>query len=129
MFDRSACAQVRLAAKPHTDLSALSALAALLRDLRSKCSAAADAADSGVSRLPGDQNRGEAHATPEQAEAGTPPRAAANRPVRSRTVDDRRRADLVRATNGDPGGADHPDDAADPGSCRQTADRFSGGRS
>src|SRR5262249_4483382 len=34
MFDRSACAKVRLAVEPHTDLSALVMLGALLRDGR-----------------------------------------------------------------------------------------------
>ena len=34
MFDRSACAKVRLAVGPHTDLSALVMLGALLRDVR-----------------------------------------------------------------------------------------------
>ena len=59
MFDRSACAKVRLAVEPHTDLSALVMLGALLRDVRNRRSTASDAADSSVSLLPGDQNRGE----------------------------------------------------------------------
>jgi len=75
MFDRSACAKVRLAVEPHTDLSALVMLGALLRDVRNKRSTASDAADSGLSPLSGDQNQGEIHATPEQTEIGTPPRA------------------------------------------------------
>ena len=73
MFDRSACAKVRLAVEPHTNLSALVMLGALLRDVRNKRSIASDAADSGVSPLSGDQNWGETDATPEQTEAGTPP--------------------------------------------------------
>jgi hypothetical protein len=36
MFDRSACAEVRLAVEPHTNLSALVMLGALLRDVRNK---------------------------------------------------------------------------------------------
>jgi hypothetical protein len=40
MFDRSACAKVRLAVEPHTDLSALVMLGALLRDVRNKRSTA-----------------------------------------------------------------------------------------
>src|ERR1700758_719765 len=63
MFDRSACAKVRLAAEPHTDLSALVMLGTLLRDVRNKHSTASDAADSGLSPPPGDQNRGKTHAT------------------------------------------------------------------
>jgi hypothetical protein len=76
MFDRSACAKVRLAVEPHTNLSALVMLGALLRDVRNKRSTASDAADSGLSPLPGDQNQGETHATPEQTEVGTPLRAS-----------------------------------------------------
>ena len=75
MFDRSACAKMRLAVEPHTDLSALVMLGVLLRDVRSRRSTVSDAANSSVSPLPGDQNRGETHATPEQTEVGTPPRA------------------------------------------------------
>ncbi len=61
MFDRSACAKVRLAAEPHTDLSALVMLGTLLRDVRNKRSTASDATDSGLSPPSGDQNRGETH--------------------------------------------------------------------
>ena len=61
--------------RAHTDLSALVTLGALLRDVWKGRSTAPDAADSSVSPLPGDQNRGETHATPEQTEVGTPPRA------------------------------------------------------
>src|SRR6516164_3976132 len=100
MFDRSACAKVRLAVEPHTNLSALVMLGALLRDVRNKRSTASDAADSGLSPLSGDQNQGETHATPEQTEVGTP-RAAANRPVRRERADHRRHAGLVRTTHGD----------------------------
>jgi hypothetical protein len=72
MLDRSACAEVRLAVEPHTNLSALVMLGALLRDVRNGRSTTSDAADSSVSPLPGDQNQGETHATPEQTEVGTP---------------------------------------------------------
>src|SRR5262245_23856934 len=54
MFDRSACAKVRLAVEPHADLSALGAL---LRDVRNRRSTASDAAESSVSPLPGDQKQ------------------------------------------------------------------------
>jgi len=129
MFDRSACAKMRLAVEPHTDLSALVMLGALLRDVRNKRSTALDAADSSVSPLPGDQNRGETHATPEQTEVGTPLRAAANRPVRRERAGHRRHAGVVRTTDGDTGSANHPDDEADPGPCRQARDGFDEGRS
>jgi hypothetical protein len=128
MFDRSACAKVRLAAEPHTDLSALVMLVALLWDVRNARSAAPDAPASGVC-LSGDRNRREHHATPEQTEVGTPLCAAANRPVLRERADDRRHAGLVRTTDGDPGDADHLDDASDPRSCRQTPGRFDGERS
>jgi len=128
MFDRSACAEVRLAVEPHTNLSALVMLGALLRDVRNRRSTASDAADSSVSPLPGDQNRGETHATPEQTEVGTP-RAAANRPVRSERADPRRHAGVVRITDGDAGGANYSDNEADPRPCRQAPDGFDEGRS
>ena len=64
-----------------------------------------------------------------RTEVGTPPRAAANRPVRSERADHRRHAGLVRTTHGDAGGANHPDDEADPGPCRQALDGFDEGRS
>ena len=73
MFERSACAKV----EPHTDLSALVMLGALLRDVRNRRSTAPDAADSSVSPHPGDQKRGETHATPEQTEIGTPRESSA----------------------------------------------------
>jgi hypothetical protein len=85
MFDRSACAKVRLAADPHADLSALVALASLLRDVLHDHPAGSNDSDSIVSSLSRDPNRRDAHATPEQAEAGAPPRAASNRFVRRRT--------------------------------------------
>src|SRR5258708_39679014 len=110
MFDRSACAKVRLAVEAHTDLSALVMLGALLRDVRNKRSTASDAADSSVSPLPGDQNRGGTHATPEQTEVGTPPRAAANRPVRGERADHRRHAGVVQTTDGVACCPNHPDD-------------------
>src|SRR5262249_7651583 len=102
-FAASACAEVRLAVEPHTDLSALVMLGVLLRDVRNKRSTALDAADSSVSPLPGDQNRGETHATPEQTEVGTPLRAAANRPVRRERAGHRRHAGVVRTTDGNTG--------------------------
>src|SRR5262249_61877886 len=101
----------------------------LLRGVRNRRSTGSDATDWSVSPLPGDQNRGETHATPEQTEVGTPPRAAANRPVRSERAAHRRHAGLVRTTDGDTGGANHPDDEADPGPCRQAPDGFDEGRS
>jgi hypothetical protein len=95
MFDRSACAKVRLTADPRADLSSLVALGSLLRDVLHDRPAESNVSVSTVSSLSHDPNRGDAHATPGQAEAGAPPRAASNRFVRRRTTDDRADADLV----------------------------------
>jgi hypothetical protein len=129
MFDRSTCARVRLDAEPRTNLAALATLAVLLRDVLNRGSAASDAAVSGVSPLSGDQNRGEAHAKPEQTKVGTPKRTAANRPVRRERASGKRHTGVVRIAERDAGGTDHPDDAADLGSCGQPPDRLRGGRS
>jgi hypothetical protein len=127
MFDRSTCARVRLDVEPRTNLAALATLVALLRDVLNRGSAASDATVSGVSPLSGDQNRGEVHAKPEQTELGTPKRAAANRPVRRGRASGKRHTGVVRIAERDASGTDHPDDAADLGSCGQSPDRRAGG--
>ncbi len=106
-------------------------LRTLLRHVLNDRFASSNAPLSGASRLSRDQNRGEVHATPDEADAGAPPRAATNRPVRRRTADDdRRHAGMVRAADGDTSGADRPDDTVDPGACRQEPDWLDdGGRS
>ncbi len=128
MFDRSACAKVRVA-DAHVDLAALTNLAAFLRHVRNGRFTSSNAPLSGVSILSRDQNRGELHATPN--EAGAPLCATTRRPIRSRTADDdRRHAGMVWAANGDTSGTDQPDDTIDPGACRQEPDQLdSGGRS
>ena len=129
MFERSACAWVRVAADAHADLAALMALAELVRHALSDRFAPSNALLPGASSLSRDQNRGEGHVTPKQADAGTPPRAAANRAVRRRHADDdRQHAGMVRATDRDTSSADQSDDTADPGSCRQKPDWLDGGR-
>ena len=128
MFDRSACARVHVAAEPRVDLSALAMLTALLRDVRNNWPAASVAPDSGVSPLSGDQNRREPYAMPQQMEDGTPPRSAADRPVRKGSAGERRHARLVRTTEGNAGGPNQLDDSADPGSRRQIPDRGNGRR-
>ena len=128
MFDRSACARVRVAADAHADLAALTTLAALLRHVLSDRFASSNVPLSGAPSLSRDQNRGEVHATPDEADASATPRAATNRPVRRRTADGvRRHAGMVRAADGDTSGADRPDDTVDPGSCRQEPDRRDNG--
>ena len=76
MFDRSACAKVRVAADAHADLAALTTLATLLRHVLNDHFASSNAPLSGASRLSRDQNRGEVHATPDEADSR---RAAARR--------------------------------------------------
>ena len=70
MFERSACARVRVAADAHADLAALMALAELVRDALSDRFAPSNARLSGASNLSRDQNRGEVNATPDEADAG-----------------------------------------------------------
>ena len=83
MFDRSTCARCRSGRRSLTPTCRRwRTLAALLRDVLNRGSQHRTPPISGVSPLSGDQNRGEAHAKPEQPEVGTPARAAANRPVR-----------------------------------------------
>jgi hypothetical protein len=93
MFDRAACAKVRVAADAHVELAALTAVAALLRQVLNDHLASSNAPLSGVLGVSREPNRGELHATPDQAAAGAPPGAAADRPVRRRTArEDRKRA-------------------------------------
>jgi hypothetical protein len=108
---------MRVAADAHADLAALMALAALVRDALSDRFLPSNALLSGASSH--DQNRGEVHATPDEADATVPPLAATNRPFRRRTKDDdRRHAGVVWSSNGDANCANRPDDTVDPGSCR-----------
>src|SRR5258708_16983888 len=85
MFDRSACAKVRVA-DAHVDLAALTNLAAFLRHVRNGRFTSSNAPLSGVSILSRDQNRGELHATPN--EAGAPLCATTGPPICNRTPDD-----------------------------------------
>ena len=55
MFDRSACARVRVATDAHVDLSALTMLAALLQDVLNDRIAPSNAPLSGASSLPQDK--------------------------------------------------------------------------
>ena len=119
MFERSACAWVRVAADAHADLAALMALAELVRHALSDRFAPSNALLPGASSLSRDQNRGEVHARPEEADASAPPLAAPNRPVRRRTKDDdRRHAGVVWPSDGDTSRTNQPDDTVDSGSCR-----------
>jgi hypothetical protein len=70
MFDRSACARVRVAADAHVDLGALAALTALLR------SASSNALLSGAPELSHDQNQGEVHAPADKTASETTPGTA-----------------------------------------------------
>src|SRR6516162_1262726 len=124
MFDRSACARVRVAINAHADLAALTELAALFRQVLGDRLAPPNAPLLSASILPHDQNRGEVHATPDEAAGGASQRAATNRPVRRRTVDGRRHAGLVGAAGAEPSGTDRADDTVDPGACRQKPARL-----
>src|SRR5437660_1711800 len=81
----------RVAAEAHVDLASLAVLLALLRQALNNRFASSNAQLSGVSSLSRDQNRGEAHATPNEAAGGGPPDAATDGPVRRRTAKDHRR--------------------------------------
>ena len=70
MFDRSACGRVRAAADACVELAALTALAALLRQVLNDHLASSNAPLSGVLGVSREPNRGELHATPDQAAAG-----------------------------------------------------------
>ena len=119
MFDRSACAKVRLVATdPHADMSALVALASLLRDVLHDPAVVSNIPDSIVSNLSRDPNQGDVHAMSKQAGARSP-HIASNRFVRRTTTD----ASLVRAADGDTGSTHPPDYAANPGSRRQSSGR------
>ena len=111
MFDRTACAGVRAAAGAHSDLAALTALAALLRHALSDRFASSNALLSGAPRPSHDQNRGDVHATSDEADACATPRVIADRSVRRRPAKgDRRDAGLVRPTDRDTSGTDRLDD-------------------
>jgi hypothetical protein len=82
MFDRLACARVHVADDAHADMAALMALAALVQNALNDRFVPSNAPLSGATSLSRDQNRGEIRATPDEADAGTTPRTAADRPVR-----------------------------------------------
>jgi hypothetical protein len=122
MFDRSACARVRVAADAHVDFGAVAALTALLR------SASSNAPLSGAPELSHDQNQGEVHATADKAASEATPRTTADRPVRRRTAQlDRQHAGVVHAAAGHTSGADQLDNAIDPGARRRETDWLNNG--
>jgi len=131
MFDRTACANLRVAADGHPDLAALIALGALLRHVPNRSFASSNTPLSDASKLSREENRGEIHVTADEADTGTPLRAATNRPVRRRNADNvRQHAGLVRTADRDTSIADLPDDTVNPGSYRQEEPdrRDTGGR-
>jgi hypothetical protein len=88
MFDRVACANVRVAVDAHPDLAALTALAVLLRHVPNDRLASLNAPLSGVSNLSDYENQGDVHATADEAETRAPTHTATNRPVRRSTAED-----------------------------------------
>ena len=121
MFDRSACARVRVAADAHVDIGALVALTALLR------SASSNAPLSSAPELSHGQNQGEVYATADKAASEATPRTT-DGPVRRRTAQrDRQHAGVVHAADGHTSGADQLDNAIDPGARSRETDWLNGG--
>jgi hypothetical protein len=86
MFDRSACAPMRVEAFPRVDIATLQALRLLLDATAIGCVAvglaSSNARVSGAARVSHDQNRGEVHATPTAVSTRPSKRDAAVRFVR-----------------------------------------------
>ena len=86
MFDRSACAAMRVEAFPRVDIAALQALRLLLDAMAIGGVAvgleSSNARVSGAARVSHDQNRGEVHATPTAASTRPSKRDAAVRLIR-----------------------------------------------
>ena len=86
MFDRAACAPMRVEAFPQADIAALQALRTLLDTTAiggvAVGLAPLNAPDSGAARISHDQNRGEVHATPTAASTRRSKRDAAVRSFR-----------------------------------------------
>jgi hypothetical protein len=86
MFDRSACAPMRVEAFPRVDIAALRALRLLLGAAAiggvALGVASSNAPDSGAARASHDRNRGEVHATPTAASTRPSKRDAAVRFIR-----------------------------------------------
>jgi hypothetical protein len=131
MFDRLVCARVRVAADAHIGLAALASLAALLRQPLNGCFASSNAPLLGAPKLSHTQNRGELDATLDEADPGARPRAVADRSVRRRPAERKRRhAGMVRVADGDTSSTDQFDNTTAPGACRQEPDWLDdGGRS
>jgi hypothetical protein len=88
MFDRTACANLRLGAEGHPGLAVFIALAALLCGMcRTATLHYRTPPLSDASKLSGDENRGEVHDTADEADTDAPSRAATNRAVRRRSAD------------------------------------------
>jgi hypothetical protein len=122
MFDRAACAPMRVETFPQVDIAALQALRALLEATAIGGVAVEFASSnppvSGAARVSHDQNRGEVHATP--TAASTPPskRDAAVRSVRYRERRQRGTdAGMADAASANAPGSDGADDAPHLRSC------------
>jgi hypothetical protein len=114
MFDRAACASMRVETLPWVDIAALAALRTLLDAAAiggAVGRASSNAPVSGVARVSHDQNRGEAHATPPTASTRPSKRDATVRSVRY----GERRQRGTHAGMGDAasGNAPNPDGADD----------------
>lgn len=115
MFDRAACAPMRVETFPQADIAALQALRALLdAAIGGVAVASSNAPVSGAARVSHDQNRGEVHVTPTAASTRPSKRDAAIRSVR---YDERRQrgtdAGMADAASANAPGSDGADDAAE----------------
>ena len=118
MFDRGACAAMRVEAIPQADVVALQALRALLTEVGgvgvATCLTSSNAPVFGAPRVSHDQHRRETHATPAQISPSTSERDSAVRFVQGAG---RRRRDakagVAESAHADPRGADGVDGAPD----------------
>jgi hypothetical protein len=119
MFDRAACATMRIAPAPQVGFTAILALVALLTDARSDRSAESPSSSTprtvSADWISHDGNRGDAHATSEEFPSRLPLQTNPVRPVRSTG---RSRSGthpgMTDAATGDAPDAHRPDRAPDP---------------
>ena len=123
MFDRAACATVRILMNPLVDLAALRVLRALLNNI-TKDRALAQSPPSNTPFLDAtlrshDQNRGETHARPATSSSSTSERDTAVRSIRGSRRRTAAKTRLGHAADADPPGADGSHGAIDPRSQRE----------
>ena len=123
MFDRSACARVRVTADALCDVAALTILAGLLLHALNNCFHHRMRRFWAHQVSLATRISGEIHATPDEVATGASPCAAADRTVRRRTAEsNRRHAGLVSPAEGDTSSSDRLDNTVVPGTRRQEPD-------